>query len=70
MCFVFSSLHLCCHQTGAQSHAVNLVGTFLPDVAVYARAGFMIDAKHGVALKIAARSSQAGVAQMVTSSIH
>jgi hypothetical protein len=37
---------------GAQSHAVNLVGTFLPNTPVYARAGFMVDAKLGVALKV------------------
>lgn len=37
---------------GATTHAVNLVGVFLPECPVYARAGFMLDAKHGVALKV------------------
>lgn len=55
---------------GAQSHAVNLVGTFLPNTPVYARAGFMVDAKLGVALKIAARCEQDGVAPLITNSIH
>jgi coatomer protein complex subunit gamma len=41
---------------GVQSHAVNLSGTFLGNVPVFARAGFMIDAKsQSVALKVRIR---------------
>jgi len=41
----------------ARSHAVNLHGVFFGDIKVFCRAGFMLDAKHGVTLKIAVRSS-------------
>ena len=41
---------------GARSHAVNLTGQWYGGVGVLARAGFMLDAKHGVTLKIAVRS--------------
>jgi hypothetical protein len=54
---------------GARSHAVNLTGVFFGDVPVLARAGFMLDAKHGVTLKIAVRSANPQVNNMLTNAI-
>ena len=54
---------------GARSHAVNLTGQWFGGVAVLARAGFMLDAKHGVTLKIAVRSPNQRVNQMLTNAI-
>ena len=54
---------------GVSSHAVNLCGTFIGGVPVLARAGFMLDSKGGVALKIAARCDVPGVAEVITNSI-
>ena len=54
---------------GARSHAVNLTGQWFGGVAVLARAGFMLDAKHGVTLKIAVRSNNPRVNQMLTNAI-
>ena len=54
---------------GARSHAVNLTGQWFGGVAVLARAGFMLDAKHGVTLKIAVRSPNPRVNTMLTNAI-
>jgi hypothetical protein len=54
---------------GARSHAVNLSGVFFGDLTVLARAGFMLDAKHGVTLKIAVRSPNPAVNNMLTNAI-
>lgn len=54
---------------GARSRAVNLTGVFFGGIQVYARAGFMMDAKHGVTLKIAVRSANPQVNQMLTNAI-
>lgn len=53
----------------ARSHAVNLYGSFLGGHAVLCRAGFLLDPKLGVALKIAVRSNAAHVAQLMTTVI-
>lgn len=54
---------------GARSHAVNLSGVFFPGVQVLARAGFMLDAKHGVTLKIAVRSKEPTINTLLTNAI-
>ena len=54
---------------GATSHAVTLSGVFIGNIPVLARAGFMVDAKNGVALKIAARSESLEIADLITNSI-
>ena len=54
---------------GARSHAVNLTGQWFGGVPVLARAGFMLDARHGVTLKIAVRSRDQRVNQMLTNAI-
>jgi hypothetical protein len=51
---------------GARTHAANLTGVFFGDVNVLCRAGFVLDAKHGVTLKIAVRSTQPQVNDMLT----
>lgn len=51
---------------GARTHAANLTGTFFGDINVLCRAGFVLDAKHGVTLKIAVRSPQPAVNDMLT----
>lgn len=56
-------------QEGANSHAVNLTGVFFKDVKVLARAGFKLDAKHGVTLKIVVRSPNDRVNHMLTNAI-
>jgi len=52
-----------------RSHAVNLHGTFIGDIPVLCRAGFMLDQKHGVSLKIAVRSTDANVAALLSQCI-
>ena len=42
---------------GAQSHAINMIGTFIDDIKVLVRAGFILDNKGRINLKIAIRSS-------------
>lgn len=54
---------------GARSHAVNLTGSFFGGVNVLARAGFMLDQKHGVTLKIAVRSSNPQLNAILTNAI-
>ena len=54
---------------GARTHAVNLTGQWFGGVNVLARAGFGLDARHGVTLKIAVRSPNARVNQMLTNAI-
>jgi protein-disulfide isomerase-like protein with CxxC motif len=54
---------------GARSHAVNLTGTFFGDLPVLARAGFILDSKPSVTLKIAVRSKNPQVTAMLTNAI-
>ena len=54
---------------GARTHAVNLTGQWFGGVNVLARAGFGLDARHGVTLKIAVRSPNVRVNQMLTNAI-
>ena len=54
---------------GARTHAVNLTGQWFGGVNVLARAGFGLDARHGVTLKIAVRSPNQRVNQMLTNAI-
>jgi len=54
----------------ARSHGVNLIGTYFGDHRALCRAGFMLDPKHGVTLKIAVRSKNAAVRQMLVNCIH
>ena len=54
---------------GARTHAVNLTGQWFGGVNVLARAGFGLDARHGVTLKIAVRSQNPRVNQMLTNAI-
>ena len=54
---------------GARTHAVNLTGQWFGGVNVLARAGFGLDARHGVTLKIAVRSPNPRVNQMLTNAI-
>lgn len=46
-----------------------MTGTFYGGVSVLVRALFGLDAKHGVTLKVAIRSSSAQVTQMLTNAI-
>eukprot|EP01006_Ploeotia_vitrea_P034526 TRINITY_DN65761_c11_g3_i1.p1 TRINITY_DN65761_c11_g3~~TRINITY_DN65761_c11_g3_i1.p1 ORF type:complete len:961 (+),score=596.77 TRINITY_DN65761_c11_g3_i1:134-3016(+) len=52
-----------------RSHACNLYGKFIGDVPVLCRAGFMLDAKHGVTLKIAVRCQDPQVATMLSNCV-
>jgi hypothetical protein len=51
------------------SHAVNLAGTFFGGVPVLLRAGFMLDAKSGVTLKVAVRCKDQAIRVMLLSLI-
>jgi coatomer protein complex subunit gamma len=52
-----------------KGHAVNLTGSFYGGINVLARAGFMLDPKHGVTVKIAVRSTNANINNMLASAI-
>ncbi len=47
------------------SHAVNLAGTFYGDIPVLVRAGFMLDTKQGVTLKVAVRCKDQAIRAML-----
>lgn len=53
----------------ARSHGMNLAGEFFGGIPVLCRAGFMMDPKHGVTLKIAVRSSNAQINAMLANAI-
>lgn len=50
-----------------RSHACNLYGVFLGGTQVLCRAGFMLDQKHGVTLKIAVRCENPEIAALLSS---
>lgn len=54
---------------GVTSHAINMAGMFFGGTDVLSRAGFMLDSKHGVQLKIAVRSSNAELNNLLVQSI-
>eukprot|EP00808_Paulinella_micropora_P019525 g48229.t1 len=54
---------------GVRSHTVNLAGKFVGDVTVLARAGFLLDAKPSVVLKIAIRSEDEAITALLVSAI-
>jgi hypothetical protein len=54
-------LVVCVRAEDKNSHAVNLAGTFFGGVQVLVRAGFMIDPKSGVTLKVAVRCNDQNV---------
>lgn len=54
---------------GARSHAANLYGTFFPRQPVLCRAGFMLDAKSGVTLKVAVRCENAAICDILAACI-
>jgi coatomer protein complex subunit gamma len=53
----------------SKSHTVNLSGVFYGNVPVLARAGFLLDAKPSVTLKIAVRSPDNSVSKLLTNAI-
>lgn len=54
---------------GSRSHTVNLAGEFMNGDPIYARAGFLLDSKTGVTLKIASRSTSLELSQIVPQAI-
>jgi coatomer protein complex subunit gamma len=54
---------------GARSHTVNLAGTYFGDVPVLARAAFLLDTKPAVTLKIAVRSKDSHISQLLVNAI-
>lgn len=52
-----------------RAHAAILCGTFLGNIPVLCRAGFMLDAKHGVTLKIAVKSQNTHIAGLLASCV-
>jgi len=54
---------------GARSHTVNLSGTFFGEVPVLARAAFLLDPKPAVTLKIALRSRENHISQLLVNAI-
>jgi len=54
---------------GKQAHAANMYGTFMGGLPVLVRAGFMLDPKHGVTLKIAVRCQDPNVATLLSQCI-
>jgi coatomer protein complex subunit gamma len=55
--------------SAARTHAANMTGTFFGDIAVLARAGFLMDPSHGVTLKIAVRSADPQLNALLTNAI-
>jgi len=52
-----------------RSHTVNLAGTYFGDVPVLARAAFLLDTKPAVTLKIAVRSKDSQISQLLVNSV-